>query len=113
MNQDLPNPVDTPAPDCLLTLALPLALEEEMLDLLRQYPALVPGFSVVPGYGIGADVTLSTMMERVQGRARRVFVSLAMRSPDVPVLIHHLRQALSAPEVFYWSVPLLASGSLA
>jgi hypothetical protein len=113
MNQDLPNPVDTQSADCLLTLALPLALEEEMLDLLRQHPGLVPGFSVVHGYGLGADATLTTMMERVQGRARRVFVAMAMRSHDVPVLINHLRQALSAPEVFYWSVPLLASGSLA
>lgn len=115
MNQDLatsPHPPPMPDLDCLLTVALPRALEEELLDLLRQHPALVPGFSVLHGHGMGADVTLATMMERVEGRARRVFVSMAMRSSDVPALVAHLRAAFHAPEVFYWAVPLLAAGRL-
>lgn len=115
MNQDqriaaaLASPVDM---DCLLTLALPLALEEELLDLLRQHPTLVPGFSVLHGQGLGADATLGTLMERVEGRARRVFVSMALQRTDVPVLIAHLRAVVRSPEVFYWAVPLLACGRL-
>jgi hypothetical protein len=113
MNQDPHHSADAQRPDCLLTLALPLALEEEMLDLLRQHPDLVPGFSVVQGHGIGADATLTTMMERVEGRARRVFVSAVMHGRDVAPLVAHLREAFSSPEVFYWVLPLQEFGRLA
>lgn len=99
--------------DCLLTLALPLALEEEMLDLLRQQQDLVPGFSVTQGHGIGGHAPLTTAMEQVQGRARRVFVHMAMRSGDVAPLVARLREVLQSPQVFYWAVPLQAFGRLA
>jgi hypothetical protein len=99
--------------DCLLTVALPRALEEEFLDLLRQHADLVPGFSVLQGHGLGADATLSTAMERVEGRARRVFVSMVLRQDQMPHLIAHLRAAFRSPEVFYWAVPVLECGRLA
>jgi len=115
MNQD----INTPAGgfqiadmDCLLTLAMPLALEEEMLDLLRQHQDLVPGFSVIQGHGIGVHAPLTTAMEQVQGRARRVFVHMAMRSSDVAPLVARLREVLQSPLVFYWAVPLQAFGRL-
>lgn len=98
--------------DCLLTLALPLALEEEMLDLLRQQQDLVPGFSVTQGHGIGGHAPLTTAMEQVQGRARRVFVHMVMRSDDVAPLVARLREVLQSPQVFYWAVPLQAFGRL-
>lgn len=102
-----------PESHCLLTLALPLALEEELLDLLRQHRELVPDFSVVHGHGIGSDAPLTTMMERVEGRARRVFIYMAMRRADVPTLVARLREAFQSPEVFYWAVPLQEFGRLA
>jgi hypothetical protein len=99
--------------DCLLTLVLPLALEEETLDLLRQHTDLVPGFSVVHGQGIGSHAPLTTAMEQVQGRARRVFISMALRRADVEPLVARLRGTLSSAQVFYWVAPLLAYGRLA
>lgn len=111
MNQE----TQTPAPsgmNSLLTLALPQALEEEMLDLLRANHDLVPGFSVVPAQGVGAGASLTTAMENVQGRARRVLVQAVMREADLDPLLARLRQALDTPGVFYWAVPLLASGRL-
>jgi len=116
MNQDANFPAEGPwaaGMDCLLTLALPLALEEEMLDLLRQHTDLVPGFSVIQGHGIGGHAPLTTAMEQVQGRARRVFVHMAMRSGDVAPLVARLREVLQSPQVFYWAVPLQAFGRLA
>ena len=53
-------------PDCLLTLAVPRALEEEILDALLALPELAPGFTVVPGQGIGRSVELASTMEQVQ-----------------------------------------------
>lgn len=99
--------------DCLLTVAFPLALEEDLLDVLRQQHALVPGFSVVHGQGLGHDAPLTTMMERVEGRARRGFVSMVMRRDDVSLLMGQLRKEFPSPEVFYWVVPLLEFGRLA
>lgn len=98
--------------NCLFTLALPLALEEEVLDLLREQRDLVPGFSVVHGQGVGSGASLSTAMEQVQGRARRVLVYAVMREADVLVLVQRLGQTLRSPSVFYWAAPLLASGRL-
>lgn len=101
-----------PTPDCLLTLAVPAALEEEVLDLLHTLPHIVPGFTLVPAQGMGAHIHLASAMEQVQGRARRVLVQLALAQTQVPVLIDALRQAFSTPQIAYWVVPLLAFGRL-
>lgn len=104
--------VPVPAPDCLLTLAVPQALEEELLDTLRAHPDLVRGFTVTPAQGVGQHVELASAMEQVQGRARRVLVQVAMAQPQVPVLIDHLRAALPTPQAAWWVVPLLSFGRL-
>lgn len=98
--------------NCLLTIALPLALEDELLDLLREHRDLVPGFSVVHGQGLGTGAALGTAMEQVRGRARRVLVSAVMRERDVAPLVQRLGATLRSPDVFYWAVPLLACGRL-
>lgn len=109
--QDLPSRIPSgDGMNCLLTLALPLALEDEVLDLLRAHRELVPGFSVVHGQGLGSGASLSTAMEEVQGRARRVLVYAVMRDTDVATLVQRLGATLKSPGVFYWVVPLLASG---
>lgn len=98
-------------PDCLLTLAVPRALEEEILDALLALPELAPGFTVVPGQGIGRSVELASTMEQVQGRARSVLVQVAMQHAQVQPLIDTLRAALPSPQIAYWVVPLLTFGS--
>jgi hypothetical protein len=97
---------------CLLTVALPVALEEEVLDFLRSHRDLVTGFTVVLGHGVGQDASLITTMERVEGRARRALVHIVMGIGDVEVLMSRLRGLLQSKEVFYWAVPLIASGRL-
>ena len=99
-----------PAPDCLLTLALPRTLEEEVLDTLMAHPELAPGFTVLQGQGMGTHVELASAMEQVQGRARRVFVQVALAQARVPALIDALQEALENPKIAYWVVPLLAFG---
>ena len=47
-------------PDCLLTLAVPAALEEDVLDLLRTLPHMAPGFTLVPAQGMGAHIHLAS-----------------------------------------------------
>lgn len=105
-----PTPPSRSTPDCLLTLAVPKALEEEILDALLSLPTLAPRFTVVPGQGIGRHVELASTMEQVQGRARRVLVQVAMEQAQVQPLIDTLRAALPSPQVAYWVVPLLTFG---
>lgn len=97
-------------PDCLLTLAIPQALEEEVLDALLSLPNLAPGFTVVRGQGIGGHVELTSAMEQVQGRARRVMVQVAMEKAHLQNLIDTLRVALPNPQIAYWVVPLMTFG---
>ena len=98
------------APDCLLTLALPRALEEEVLDTLRSHPELARGFTVLHGQGMGTHVALATAMEQVQGRARRVFVQVALTRRQAQALLRALHEALPRARMAYWIVPLLGFG---
>ncbi|HVL45955.1 MAG TPA: DUF3240 family protein [Acidovorax sp.] len=98
------------APDCLLTLAVPQALEEEIVDALLALPQLAPGFTTVRGQGIGSHVELTSTLEQVQGRARRVMVQVALQQAQVRALIDALRAALPTPQIAYWVVPLWEFG---
>lgn len=97
-------------PDCLLTLAAPSTLEEELLDALLALPDWVPGFTVMRAQGMGRHVELASPLEKVQGRARRVMVQVAMHQQDISPLLDTLRNALPTPQLAYWVVPLLSFG---
>lgn len=103
---------NTAPPDCLLTLVVPSALEEDLLDLLRSQPRLAPGFTLVPAQGMGAHIHLASSMEQVRGRARRVLVQLVLAQAQIQPLIALLREAFPTPQVTYWATPLLAFGRL-
>ena len=103
---------ELPPPDCLLTLAVPAALEDDVLDTLRALPHLAPGFTLTRAEGLGAHIALDTALEQVQGRARRVVVQMAVRQAHLQPLLDALRQALPTPQAAYWAVPLLAFGRL-
>lgn len=100
------------APDCLLTLTLPSSLEEEVLDTLMTDPDLARGFTVLKAQGMGLHVELASAMERVQGRAQRVVVQVAMEQSKVDSLIAVLPADFDSPQITYWVVPLLAFGKL-
>jgi hypothetical protein len=105
--------VPTRAEDCLLTIALPKALEEEMLDVLSAHRDLVPGFTLVQAQGVGHDAPLTNTLERVEGRARRVLVHVAMAQADVDLLLSHLRNDFPNAHVAFWVTHLTHFGRLA
>ncbi len=106
------HPATVPSPDCVLTLSLPRALEEEVLDHLMAHPDLATGFTLWQGQGMGTRVELTSAMEQVQGRARRVFVQVALSRQHVPALLGALRAELGSAGITYWVTPLLAFGRL-
>lgn len=98
--------------DCVMTLALPVALEEEVLDFLLGHPEWVGGFSVVDAQGMGRGAHLHSTMEKVKGRARRRLVSLLLRQVDVEPLVAGLKLEFGGTEMVYWAAPLIAFGRL-
>ena len=99
--------------DCVLTLALPADLEEEVLDHLSAHPEWVKGFSVIHAEGFGAGALLHTSMEQVRGRSRRRLVQLLLRQEHVQGLVESLRGSFSTPEMAWWTAPISGFGRFA
>ena len=102
-----------PAYDCVLTLALPADLEEEVLDHLAAHPEWVSGFSVVHAEGVGKGAHLRSTMEQVRGRSRRRLVQLLMQGEHVPALVDSLRVAFRSPEMAWWTAAITGFGRFA
>jgi len=103
----------TPAYDCLLTLAAPESLEEEMLDLLLSHDDLVTGFSVYAAEGLGKGAHLHSTLEKVRGRSRRRMITLLMQQEHVATLIDRIKVQVASPEVMWWTTALTGCGRLA
>jgi hypothetical protein len=102
-----------PTNDCMLTLALPAELEEEVLDHLASHREWVSGYSVTHAEGLGRGAQLRSPMEQVRGRARRRLVQLLMRKEHVPLLIGSMRAAFKSPEMAWWTAPISDFGRFA
>jgi hypothetical protein len=96
--------------DCLLTLALPDALEEEVLDHLAASPDWVRGFTITRGEGFGAGAKLRSAMEQVRGRSRRHLIQILLRAEHVAPLVESLRSRFKSDEMAWWTVPLTGFG---
>lgn len=98
--------------DCLLTLAVPEGLGDELLEYLLDQEDLVTGFTVQDAEGLGAGAELHTALERVRGRARRQLVLVPMQEQAAHALIGRLRERFTSPEIAWWTTPLSGFGRL-
>lgn len=99
--------------DTLLTLTIPVSLEEDLLDFLLTHPKWAGGFTVVAAQGLGQGAPLATAMELVHGRSARKLVLIAGRQPDLALLLAALAAEIPSPHVAYWTSPLQSCGRLA
>ncbi|WP_235839969.1 DUF3240 family protein [Derxia lacustris] len=99
--------------DRLLTVVAPVALQDELIDVLLGLPELVRGFTATPADGFGAGVRLPSAIEQVTGRARRVRLEVALTEAQIAPLLAALKAALPTPEIAYWVLPVLGFGRLA
>jgi hypothetical protein len=97
---------------CLLTLNLPLALEDEVLDVLLAHPDWCDGYSVVHTEAFGRDVALPSVMEQIRGRARRCDLRLSLPRERVDLVLAALKQACPNPSIAYRVIAVEAHGSL-
>ena len=98
--------------NALLTLAIPSALEDDVLNFLLQHPRWASGFSMVDAVGMGQGASLVSAMEKVQGRARRTLVQIAGVDADLRELVGALGQEIRNREVAWWIAPISAFGRL-
>lgn len=102
--------IGEPGADCLLTLAVPRVLEDEIVEALTQLAPSGTGFAVITGHAAGAGIPLDRAIEKVRGRAGRTFIQIAIGREQSRVLLDALERELPRARITYWLVPLLASG---
>lgn len=98
-------------PDCCLTLIVPKALEENLVDLLLEHEALASGFIASEIEGHGRNVTYQSGAEKVRGRARRVKLQIIMHHTDAQTLLRDIKQALPRANIVYYMTPVTEFGS--
>ena len=99
--------------DCQLTIALPAALEDELLDLLRAHDEWVKGFSILHAEGFGAGAQQLSTIEQVMGRSRRRLVQILMQREFVEPLRVAVGERFSTTDMAWWLTPVLAFGRFA
>jgi len=100
------------ADSVLLTLIVPHAVEDSVLDLLLAHPDLVKGFTTTRGEGHGAAVELLAPREQVRGSARRLAVRMVTARATADAVIALLREHLPRANLFYWITPVLDAGRI-
>ncbi len=99
------------SPNCCLTLIVPTALEEDMVDLLLEHEALTRGFITSEVEGHGRNVTYQSMAEKVRGRAHQVEMKIIMQHADAQILLRDIKQALPRANIVYYMTPVTEFGS--
>jgi hypothetical protein len=100
-------------PAVVLTLVMPVEVEDSLLETLLEHPELAPGFTTNQVEGQGQRITLIGTAEHVRGRASYCRVQLVIPLADAETLLVILRERFATCRVFFWMVPALASGRLA
>lgn len=98
--------------DTMLTLAIPGALEEELIDLLQAHPQWAGGFSIVDAQGMGQGASLATPIEQVLGRCKRKLVFIVGRNDALALLVQMLAQHIRNSDTTYWFTPVTRFGRL-
>lgn len=97
----------------VLTLVMPVDVEDALVETLLEHPDLAPGFTSQPVEGHGQRVSFIGTAEHVRGRAAYCRVQLVVPRADADALLALLRERFATSRVFFWMVPALASGRLA
>lgn len=96
----------------LLTLVVPHAVEDVVLDVLLANPETVHGFTTTRGEGHGAGVELIAPVEQVRGSSRRMCIRIVGSRATADATVALLRAELSGANLYYWIVPVLEAGRI-
>jgi hypothetical protein len=96
-----------------LTIVLPKAFEEDLLDRLLEHPEWAPGFTSTDVSGHGRAVPCHGPAEEVRGRAARVQVQVVLDAAHAQGLLEYLKQHLHSGDIVYWLAPVTEFGRFA
>ena len=97
----------------VLTLVMPVDVEDALLETLLDHPDLAPSFTSQAVEGHGQRVHFIGTAEHVRGRAAYSRMQMVVPRPDADTLLTLLRERFATSRVFFWMVPAIASGRLA
>ena len=99
------------ADTALLTLIVPVSLEEVLVDWLFEN-APDRGFCSGPVNGHSANHALLTLAEQVAGRKRQIRFEIHTSCDEVYGIIDRLRRDFRGAAIHYWISPLTGAGAL-
>ena len=99
------------AEEYLITLSVPPALEEAMVDCLLTFEA-EDGFVSFPVNAHDHRNTGLSIVEQVSGRQRKIRFQFYLPAADLPVFLERLRSDFSDTGIHYWILPVIRSGRL-
>ena len=97
----------------VLSIVMPMDIEDALIETLLEHPRLAPGFTTTKVEGHGERVIFTGTAEHVRGRAAYCRVEMVLARSDADALLVILRERFASARVFFWMVPALASGRLA
>lgn len=95
----------------LLTLTIPPAAEEALIDWLLQNPHH-SGFSSYPVNGHSSREGELSLAEQVAGRQQHIRLQLHLRNTDVAAFLTALKQTFAGANLHYWLSPISESGHI-
>ncbi|MCX7627617.1 MAG: DUF3240 family protein [Methylophilaceae bacterium] len=98
--------------DVCLNMILPMALKDQVLDLLLKHPDWVGPFTTHRVESHGDPDEVASIAEQVRGRTERVRIEILMNRAHVEALLARLRAELTSPDSVWWLTPILSAGSL-
>ncbi len=111
MNQSQLEAIRDEEGETLLTLVMPPALSDLLVDWLLEQPEVV-GFISLPVNGYGGEEHAMTAGEKVAGYRKGWMIQTHMRHKTAHELLKRLKETFAGSEIHYWMTPLIVGGHL-
>jgi hypothetical protein len=95
----------------LLTLVIPPALEDVLVDWLLSQPS-VQAFTSQPVYGHSNRPDGLSHAEQVSGRKKKIRFELHLPEQDLHVILGELKKEFPERNIHYWILPLFDAGKI-
>ncbi len=97
---------------CKLTLVYPMAIEEEILNLVLSESHAVKGFTTWRAEGHGHEFDNASASERVRGRVDRGVLVSVLPRPATSALLNRMRATFRGSRLAFWVEPVEQFGDL-
>lgn len=98
---------------CKLTLVYPLAVEDQIVELMLETVPPIGGFTTLRAEGHGHDFADASLGERVRGRISRGMLVAVMARARADQLLAEVEAKTPLRHLAYWLEPVIAFGRMA